>query len=131
MRARVLAGVAAVALAAACAPAASAAGTPVGGLRWLLAMDKRLPGRLTEGCVHTTVLAGLTVTYVTSSDNVPGTVVTGTLDGAPVTVAGDPDLPHNLSDDFVARVNAALGGGVELGTIGDIEPRFTATGPLT
>jgi hypothetical protein len=89
-----------------------------------------LPGQLALSLNgQTTILAGLTVTY-TPADPAPATVVTGTLDGVPVTLANDPDNPHTLTDDFVARVSAALGGGVALGTIGDIDPHFTATGPL-
>jgi hypothetical protein len=90
-----------------------------------------LPGQLALSLNgQTTVLAGLTVAYAPSATDVPNTVVTGTLDGVPVTVANDPDNPHTLNDDFVARVSAALGGGVALGTIGDIDPHFTSTGPL-
>jgi hypothetical protein len=90
-----------------------------------------LPGQLALSLNgQTTVLAGLAVAYVPSGSGVPNTVVTGTLDGVPVTVANDPDNPHTLNDDFVARVSAALGGGVALGTIGDIDPHFTSTGPL-
>jgi hypothetical protein len=90
-----------------------------------------LPGQLALSLNgQTTVLAGLTVSYVPSGDRVPTTVVTGTLDGVPVTVANDPDNPHTLNDDFVARVSAALGGGVALGTIGDVDVSFTATGPV-
>jgi hypothetical protein len=89
-----------------------------------------LPGQLALSLNgQTTILAGLTVTY-TPADPAPATVVTGTLDGVPVTLANDPDNPHTLTDDFVARVSAALGGGVALGTIGDIDPHFTATAPL-
>jgi hypothetical protein len=89
-----------------------------------------LPGQLALSLNgQTTILAGLTVSYV-PADPAPRTVVTGTLDGVPVTIADDPDNPHNLTDDFVARVSAALGGGVALGTIGDVDPRFTSTGPL-
>jgi hypothetical protein len=89
-----------------------------------------LPGQLALSLNgQTTILAGLTVTYA-PADPAPATVVTGTLDGVPVTLANDPDNPHTLIDDFVARVSAALGGGVALGTIGDIDPHFTATGPL-
>jgi hypothetical protein len=91
-----------------------------------------LPGQLALSLNGATaVLAGLTVAYVPSGGTVPNTVVTGTLDGVPVTVANDPDNPHTLNDDFVARVSAALGGGVALGTIGDIDPHFTSTGPVT
>jgi hypothetical protein len=90
-----------------------------------------LPGQLALSLNGaTTVLAGLTVAYVPSGSSVPNTVVTGTLDGVPVTVANDSDNPHTLNDDFVARVSATLGGGVALGTIGDIDPHFTSTGPL-
>jgi len=89
-----------------------------------------LPGQLALSLNgQTTILAGLTVSY-RPADPAPATVVTGTLDGVPVTLADDPDNPHTLTDDFVARVSAALGGGVALGTIGDIDPHFTATGPL-
>jgi hypothetical protein len=51
------------------------------------------------------------------------------LDGVPVTVVNDPENPHTLNDDFVARVSDALGGGVALGTLGDLDPQFTSTGP--
>jgi hypothetical protein len=89
-----------------------------------------LPGQLALSLNgQTTILAGLTVSY-RPADPAPATVVTGTLDGVPVTLANDPDNPHTLTDDFVARVSAALGGGVALGTIGDIDPHFTPTGPL-
>jgi uncharacterized Zn-binding protein involved in type VI secretion len=62
---------------------------------------------------------------------VPNTVVTGTLDGVPVAVANDPVNPHNLNDEFVARVSASLDGGVALGTIGDLDVHFTSTGPVS
>ena len=89
-----------------------------------------LPGQLALSLNgQTTILAGLTVSY-RPADPAPATVVTGTLDGVPVTLANDPDNPHTLTDDFVAQVSAALGGGVALGTIGDIDPHFTSTGPL-
>lgn len=90
-----------------------------------------LPGQLALSLNgQTTILAGLTVSYV-PADPAPRTVVTGTLDGVPVTLASDPDNPHTLDDDFVARVSAALGGGVALGTIGDVDPHFTSTGAVT
>ena len=41
----------AVALAAASAPSASAAGTPVAGVQWTLAVDRHLRTRLDERCV--------------------------------------------------------------------------------
>ena len=69
------------------------------------------------------------MTYTPTGGELPDTVVSGTLDGAPVTIAADPDNPNTLTDDFTARVGAALGTTVG-GTIGEIEPRFTATGPL-
>jgi hypothetical protein len=89
-----------------------------------------LPGRLTLSLDdQSAVLAGLTVTYVPAPGGTTNPVVTATLDGVPVTVANDPDNPHTLNDDFVARVSDALGGGVALGTIGDLDVRFTVTGP--
>jgi hypothetical protein len=88
-----------------------------------------LPGQLALSLNgQTAILAGLTVSY-TPADPAPTTVVTGTLDGVPVTVVNDPDNPHTLNDDFVARVSDALGGGVALGTLGDLDPQFTSMGP--
>ncbi len=89
-----------------------------------------LPGRLALSFNgRTAILAGLTVTYTPTGGELPDTAITGTLDGAPVTIADDPDNPNTLTDDFLARVGAALGTAVG-GTIGEIEPRFTSTGPL-
>jgi hypothetical protein len=89
-----------------------------------------LPGRLVlsyDG--RTTILAGLKVTYTPTGGELPNTAVTGNLDGVPVTIADDPDNPNTLTDDFLARVGTALGTAVG-GTIGEVEPRFTSTGPL-
>jgi hypothetical protein len=56
-RLAMLAAIAAMAPAAIGAQSAAAAGTPIGGLRWVLAVDKRLPQRLLPGCV---LITGLT-----------------------------------------------------------------------
>jgi hypothetical protein len=56
MRVAILAAIAAMSPAAIGAQSAAAAGTPIGGLRWVLALDKRLPQRLLPGCVLITGL---------------------------------------------------------------------------
>lgn len=90
-----------------------------------------LPGQLTLSYGgRATVLAGLTLTYTPLGEGAHVTAFTATLDGAPVTVANDPEAPNALSADLLSRVSAALGTTVETGTIGWVEASFTATGPL-
>ena len=72
-----------------------------------------------------TVLSGLVATYA-PYDDVP--TVTGTLDGAPVTVY-DPAADAPTPEDFLARVGAALGTTV-IGELGHAQAHFTSTGPL-
>ncbi len=72
---------------------------------------------------RSTVVAGLTATYAPYRD-VP--TVTGTVDGAPVTVS-DPNS-NSAPDDFLARVSAALGTSV-VGELGHLRAHFTSTGP--
>jgi hypothetical protein len=57
----------------------------------------------------------------------PQRTVTGTLDGAPVTVAAGRGEALSLSNEFSERASAALGTDVGGGVT--IEPRFTRTGP--
>jgi hypothetical protein len=71
---------------------------------------------------RSTVVAALTATYAPS-----GVTVTGTVDGVPVTITTMSE--RAVTDDFKARVSAALGTSV-LGDLGDIRPKFTSTGPL-
>jgi hypothetical protein len=90
-----------------------------------------LPGQLTlSSGGRATVLSGLTLTYTPLGEGAHVTAVTATPDGAPVTVANDPDAPNALSADLLGRVSAALGTTVETGTIGFVEASFTSTGPL-
>ena len=68
----------------------------------------------------------LAVTYSpTTTPFAPTTVVTGTLDGRPVTIATD----SGLSDDFLSQVEAALGVELVGGDPLEIDAQFTATGP--
>jgi hypothetical protein len=85
-----------------------------------------LPGQLALAFGgRTTVVAGLAVSYANRSPT-----VTGTLDGAPVTIASEPGNPNpRLTDDFVARASAALGTPVS-GSLSHIEVHFTSTGPV-
>jgi hypothetical protein len=89
-----------------------------------------LPGQLTLSYGgRATVLSGLTLTYAPLGEGAHVTAVTAILDGAPVTVANDPDAPNALSADLLGRVSAALGTTVETGTIGFVDFSFTSTGP--
>jgi hypothetical protein len=91
-----------------------------------------LPGQLTlSSGGRATVLAGLTLTFTPLGEGAHVTAVTATLDGAPVTVANDPDAPNAVSADLLGRVSAALGTTVETGTIGSVDASFTSTGPLS
>jgi hypothetical protein len=71
------------------------------------------------------VLSDLVATYA-PYDDVP--TVTGTLDGAPVTIY-DPAADTPTPEDFLARASAALGTTV-IGELGHVRAHFTATGPL-
>jgi hypothetical protein len=73
---------------------------------------------------RSTVVANLVATYAPHAD---APTVTGTVDGAPVTVA-DPDA-NEAPDEFKALVGAALGTTV-VGELGNVDVRFTTTGPL-
>jgi hypothetical protein len=94
-----------------------------------------LPGTVTlSDNGRSTVLANLTISYTRAAQRELVPTVTATLDGSPVTVAADvaadPGDPHPpLTNDFVARVGAALGTQV-VGDFGDINAQFTTTAPV-
>lgn len=75
---------------------------------------------------HTATVAGLSAVY---EDLPQGTVLSlnGSLDGAPVTVVatGYPDTGPSLTDDFTARLIAALGGSRISGSLGGWATSFT------
>jgi hypothetical protein len=90
-----------------------------------------LPGQLALSYGgRSTVLADLAVSYALSGDGTSIPTVAGTLDGAPLTIASEPDNPNpRLTDDFLARVGAALGTTVS-GSLAHLVVHFTSTGPV-
>ena len=90
-----------------------------------------LPGQLALSYGgRTTVVAGLAVSYTLASDGSSLPTVAGTIDGAAVTIASEPGNPNpRLTDDFLARVSAALGTTVS-GSLSHIDVHFTSTGAL-
>jgi hypothetical protein len=91
-----------------------------------------LPGQLALSYAgRTTVVAGIAVTYTLPSVHRSIPTITGTLDGAPLTIAAEPNNTNPpLSPDFLAHVSAALGTAVT-GSVRHIDLHFTATGPVT
>ncbi|MGZ8648939.1 MAG: hypothetical protein ACXW08_09965, partial [Solirubrobacteraceae bacterium] len=74
---------------------------------------------------RTATVAGLSALYTDSTAGVRLSL-NGNLDGAPVSIAtGFTDGPPGLTEDFQARLAAALGGRMVSGGLGNWDTRFT------
>ncbi|HEX6679402.1 MAG TPA: hypothetical protein VF063_02035, partial [Gaiellaceae bacterium] len=79
---------------------------------------------------RTATLDNLSVSFTRNSRGSMYPTLTGNLDGAPVTIAGEAGLVQpQPTDDFLARVAAALGVRVG-GTLAEIEMSFGSVGPV-
>jgi hypothetical protein len=74
-----------------------------------------------------TSVAGITYSTTGASRDLLTQSITGTLDGAPVVIAGGRPPSFALTDDFIARAGAALGTDIT-GEL-DMLPLLTRTGP--